>query len=131
TDMWPYQGQSGSVAYRVAYIPGQATDSLKLIRITQKGAVTIASYPGLLNLEDGRRHQLEWRRDRRGAMTVSLDGRDMMTAQDRTIPRPFDGILLINSGGTYLGRSLAIDGTRSRTGSAPRRRRGPAGDARP
>jgi hypothetical protein len=112
-DFGPYQGPAGSVAYRVAYIPGQATDSLKLIRITQKGAVTIGSYPGPLNLEDGRRHLLEWRRDRRGAMTVSLDGRDMITAQDRTIPRPFDGMLLINSGGTYWVRSLAIDGTRT------------------
>ena len=109
-DFGPYFGQSGATAYRVAYLPGQAKDSLRLIRITPKGAVAIATYKGGLNLEDGRRHVLEWTRDRNGAMVVNLDGQEMMQATDRTINQQFDGFLMINSGGTYWVRSVTIDG---------------------
>jgi len=112
-DFGPYQGPSGGVAYRVAYLPGQKKDSLRLIRITAKGAVAIGTYKGALNLEDGRRHVLEWTRDRNGAMTVTLDGQDMIQASDRTITKPFDGFLMINSGGTYFVRSVQLDGSKS------------------
>ena len=98
-DFGPYLGASGATAYRVAYLPGQTKDSLRLIRITPKGAVAIATYKGALSLEDGRRHVLEWTRDRNGVMNVVLDGQDMMQATDRTINKPFDGFLMINSGG--------------------------------
>ena len=109
-DFGPYLGASGATAYRVAYLPGQTKDSLRLIRITSKGAVAIATYKGALNLEDNRRHVLEWTRDRNGVMSVVLDGQDMMQATDRTITKPFDGFLMINSGGTYWVRSVTIDG---------------------
>jgi len=112
-DFGPYQGPQGATAYRVAYLPGQMTDSLKLIRITSKGAVAIGTYKGPLNLEDGRRHVIEWKRDRGGAMTVSLDGNSMISATDRMIPKSFDGFMLINSGGTYWVRSITIDGSKS------------------
>ena len=112
-DFGPYQGPQGATAYRVAYLPGQTTDGLKLIRITPKGAVAIATYKGGLNLEDGRSHVLTWTRDRNGAMTVSLDGNSMISAADRTIGKSFDGFMLINSGGTYWVRSISIDGSRS------------------
>ena len=109
-DFGPYLGASGATAYRVAYLPGQTQDSLRLIRITPKGAVAIATYKGALNLEDGRRHVLEWTRDRNGAMNVVLDGQNMMQVTDRTINKPFDGFLMINSGGTYWVRSVTVDG---------------------
>ena len=109
-DFGPYLGASGATAYRVAYLPGQTKDSLRLIRITANKAVAIATYKGALNLEDGRRHVLEWTRDRNGAMNVVLDGQDMMQATDRSITKPFDGFLMINSGGTYWVRSVTVDG---------------------
>jgi hypothetical protein len=109
-DFGPYLGPSGATAYRVAYLPGQTKDSLRLIRITAKGAVAIATYSGGLTLEDGRRHVLEWTRDRNGAMVVNLDGQQMIQATDRTISKPFDGFLMINSGGTYWVRSVTLDG---------------------
>lgn len=109
-DFGPYLGASGATAYRVAYLPGQTKDSLRLIRITSKGAVAIATYKGALNLEDNRRHVLEWTRDRNGVMSVVLDGQDMMQVTDRTITKPFDGFLMINSGGTYWVRSVTVDG---------------------
>ena len=109
-DFGPYLGASGATAYRVAYLPGQTKDSLRLIRITSKGAVAIATYKGALSLEDNRRHVLEWTRDRNGVMSVVLDGQDMMQVTDRTITKPFDGFLMINSGGTYWVRSVTVDG---------------------
>jgi len=109
-DFGPYLGASGATAYRVAYLPGQTKDSLRLIRITANKAVAIATYKGALNLEDGRRHVLEWTRDRNGVMNVVLDGQDMMQATDRSITKPFDGFLMINSGGTYWVRSVTVDG---------------------
>jgi hypothetical protein len=112
-DFGPYQGQAGATAYRVAYLPGQSKDSLRLIRITSKGAVAVGTYKGALNLEDGRRHVLEWTRDRNGAMSVVLDGKELIQATDRTIAKPFDGFLLLNSGGTYWVRSVTLDGSKS------------------
>ena len=112
-DFGPYQGPSGSVAYRVAYLPGQSKDSLRLIRITSKGAVAIGTYKGALNLEDNRRHVIEWTRDRNGVMSVLVDGQELITATDRTIAKPFDGFMLINSGGTYYVRSITLDGSKT------------------
>jgi hypothetical protein len=112
-DFGPYQGPSGSVAYRVAYLPGQSKDSLRLIRITSKGAVAIGTYKGALNLEDGRRHVIEWTRDRNGAMSVAVDGKELIAATDKTIAKPFDGVMLINSGGTYWVRSITLDGSKT------------------
>jgi hypothetical protein len=112
-DFGPYQGPSGSVAYRVAYLPGQSKDSLRLIRITSKGAVAIGTYKGALNLEDGRRHVIEWTRDRSGVMSVLVDGQDLISATDRTITKPFDGFMMINSGGTYYVRSVTLDGSKT------------------
>ena len=112
-DFGPYQGPQGSVAYRVAYLPGQSKDSLRLIRITSKGAVAIGTYKGALNLEDNRRHVIEWTRDRNGVMSVLVDGQELITATDRTITKPFDGLMLINSGGTYYVRSITLDGSKT------------------
>jgi hypothetical protein len=111
-DFGPYQGPSGTTAYRVAYLPGQK-DSLRLLRITPKGTVAVGVYKGVLNLEDGRRHVIEWTRDRAGKMIVSLDGQDVITANDKTILKPFDGFLMINGGGSYWVRSITIDGTKA------------------
>ncbi len=112
-DFGPYQGPSGGVAYRVAYLPGQSKDSLRLIRITSKGAVAIGTYKGALNLEDQRRHVIEWTRDRNGAMSVLVDGQELISATDRTITKPFDGFMVINSGGTYYVRSVTLDGSKT------------------
>lgn len=111
-DVGPYQGPSGSAAYRLAYLPGAAKDSLRLVRITSKGAVALATYKKPLVLEDGRRHVLEWTRDRNGAMAVLLDGQEIIKASDRTLTKPFDGLMMINSGGTYWVRSITVDGAK-------------------
>lgn len=109
-DFGPYQGASGNYAYRIAYFPG-ATQSLQLLKLTPQGSTVIGAYNSVLNLEDKRRHVIDWTRDAAGMMTVSLDGRKLISATDASLKDPFAGFLIINSGGDYAIRSITIDGT--------------------
>ena len=45
-------------------------------------------------------------------LTVALDGRVVMSVTDMSIRKPFDGLLLANSGGIYRVRSVGINGSR-------------------
>ena len=110
-DFGPYQGASGNLAYRLAYRPG-ARPGLQLLRLGPQGTAVIASYDQPLALEDGWPHVVDWTRDRAGAMTVAVDGRTVITASDLGLRDPFDGFLVINSGGSYAIRSIAVDGTK-------------------
>lgn len=110
-DFGPYQGASANYAYRVAYFPG-AAEGLQLLRVTPQGSTVIGSYRKQLFLENKQRHRIKWTRDAAGAMTVSVDGMQVITATDTTMKDPFDGFLIINSGGDYAIRSVAIDGVK-------------------
>jgi hypothetical protein len=108
-DFGPYQGTSGNVAYRLTYFPA-ATPSLQLQRVTSQGTVAIASYDKPLRLETDSDHALVWTRDRSGMMHVAIDGQQLMAVQDTAIRDPFDGFLIINSGGQYSIRHIEILG---------------------
>lgn len=109
-DFGPYQGASGQYAYRIAYFPGR-NPGLQLLKVTPQGATAIGDYNNTLWLEDKRRHTIEWKRDTAGAMTVSVDGKTLISATDTSLKDPFSGFLVINSGGDYAIPSIAIDGT--------------------
>lgn len=108
-DFGPYQGSSGNVAYRLAYFPG-ANPGLQLQRVTSQGTVAIASYNKPLLLENGKDHTLVWTRDLSGMMYVAIDGQQLISVQDNQIQKPFDGFLMINSGGQYDVRNIKIMG---------------------
>lgn len=110
-DWGPYQGTSGNVAYRVTYFP-RGNPGLQLQRVTAQGSTTIASYNQPLALEGKQIHVAEMVRDRNGLITVAIDGKVLLTATDRQITKPFDGFLMINSGGRYTVRNVAIWGTK-------------------
>ncbi|QEX24999.1 hypothetical protein FRZ61_49430 [Hypericibacter adhaerens] len=109
-DIGPYQGSAGNTAYRVTYFPN-GNPGLALQRVTPQGQTTLASYNQVLPLEGDKLHLIELLRDGAGTMTVSVDGKALVTAKDTTITKPFDGLLMINSGGRYVIRSVQIDGT--------------------
>lgn len=113
-DFGVYQGAGGANAYRLAYLPNQK-DSLRLVRLTSKGAVVIASYKTTLSLENNRRHLFEWTRDKNGTMAVLLDGQEVMRVADKTITKPFDGFLFVNGGGSYYIRNVGIEGLKPQT----------------
>ena len=109
-DVGPYQGASGNYAYRLAYFPG-AAQGLQLLKVTPQGSTVLGAYKGAVYLEDKKRHVIDWKRDAAGAMTVAIDGKTLITATDAGLKDPFTGLLIINSGGDYAIRSIAIDGT--------------------
>lgn len=108
-DFGPYQGSSGKVAYRLTYFPN-ATPGLQLSRVTSQGTTVIATYNQPLRLETESDHALVWTRDRNGLMHVAIDGKPLIQVTDTGIRDPFDGFLMINSGGQYSVRSIRIMG---------------------
>jgi hypothetical protein len=109
-DFGPYQGTGGNTAYRVTYFPG-GKPGLALQRVTAQGTTTIGSYNQPLALEGDKPHAIEFLRDGAGAMTVSVDGKALISVKDTMITKPFDGFLMINSGGRYAIGAVTIDGT--------------------
>ena len=110
-DFGPYLGQHGNTAYRITYQPA-AANGLVLSRVTSQGVRVLGGSSGPVNLDDGKSHVIDWKRDRSGNMTVTLDGRPAIEASDPMIRKPFDGFLMVNGGGTYWIRSVAISGAR-------------------
>ncbi len=104
----PYQGADRGSGYRLAYTPGGA---LELLRVSPWGSSVIERVAGPVTLEDKKAHRIEWTRRPDGAMAVSLDGKTLFTAVDRGFTDPFDGFLMINRGGDYILRRLAVYGT--------------------
>ena len=111
-EIGPYQGapvgDARAAGYVLAYVQGGGLD---LIRVTGRGSSIIDSRPGPFHLEDKKTHRLEWTRRADGRMTVSLDGKEIMTASDRAYNQAFNGLRLVNRGGDYIIKSIAVNGT--------------------
>jgi len=107
-EIGPYQGQDRVAGYRLAYVPGGA---LQLLRVTARGTAVVDSFPGPVSLEDKQVHRIDWNRYPDGAMTVALDGKDVIKVTDRSFRDPFTGIVLVNQGGDFVLRRLAVYGT--------------------
>ena len=104
----PYRGADRGSGYRLAYTPGGA---LELLRVSPWGSSVIERVAGPVTLEDKKAHRIEWTRRPDGAMTVALDGKPLFTAVDRGVTDPFDGFLMVNRGGDYILKRLAVYGT--------------------
>lgn len=102
-----YQGASAQNQYRVTYQPGNQT-SLQLQRVSAQGAVALGSLNGVLNLENGKPHDITLTRDAAGKMTVLIDGKVAITATDTTLQGDFDGVLFTNVGGSYWIRQVSV-----------------------
>ena len=63
-----------------------------------------------LALEDGRSHTVALVRDGDGTMTVSVDGTEQIQVKSSALEDPFGGLSLVNSGGDYAIRSIAVYG---------------------
>ncbi len=106
----PFQGPRREIAYRVAYIP-QRRNGIRLVHHTRYGSSVIDIYRRQINLEDGRLHSIEWLRDERGEMIVSLDGKELFRSLDRSLGTGFDGFSIINRKGQYDIRGVTVYGT--------------------
>jgi hypothetical protein len=106
----PYHGSQRDWGYRLAYAAGQRP-SVTLLRVTLGRLSTIVSYDAIEDLDDGRTHQIEWRRVPDGEMIVFLDGKEIIRTLDRANDDGFEGFTIANKGGDYTIRQIAIFAT--------------------
>jgi len=106
----PYQGTDRDLGYVLAYAPG--TDRpIELLRVSGRGSAIIDSYRQPLEAADGREHRILWTRDQQGQMTVSFDGEELIRVIDRGFADPFDGLVIVNRGGTFIIAEVGLHGT--------------------
>ena len=102
------QGPAG-LGYSLVYDAG-ASAALSLIRKGTRGNAVIEAVPQRPVLEDGKSHVLLLTRDRTGGMTLAVDGETRFRVSDRAFRGPFDRFIIINGGGEFVIRSVAIYG---------------------
>lgn len=100
-----FQGETRGAGYRLTYLPG-GDPALALARFGRRGMTALGAHDGAAALDDG--HILGLTRDAEGAMAVSVDGAVLIRAESRTPAGPFDGIALVNGGGDYAIREIAV-----------------------
>ena len=108
-EIGPYQGAPKGAeraqGYVLAYTPG---GELELLRVSPRGSSIIDRHTGLVALEDKKTHRLLWTRNADGLMTVSIDGREVLKASDKAFRGPFDGLRIVNQGGDYIFKRIAV-----------------------
>ena len=108
-EIGPYQGAPKGAeraqGYVLAYTPG---GELELLRVSPRGSSIIDRRTGLVALEDKKTHRLLWMRNADGLMTVSIDGREVLKASDKAFRGPFDGLRIVNQGGDYIFKRIAV-----------------------
>ena len=108
-EIGPYQGAPKGAeraqGYVLAYTPG---GELELLRVSPRGSSIIDRRTGLVALEDKKSHRLLWARNADGLMTVSIDGREVLKASDKAFRGAFDGLRIVNQGGDYIFKRIAV-----------------------
>ena len=95
------------IGYHVMYV-GTQRRHLRLVRRSRSGEVTLDYFDQNVRFEDGQAHTLTLARDSRARITVTLDGQPVMSAVDYNFKSGFQGFTLINEGGNYAFKSVAI-----------------------
>lgn len=97
----PYRGAPEGAGYRFVVLTGagEGAPAFALERVAGEGSERLATYAGPLRIEDGREREVRWARDSGGEMTVSIDGEEILAAGESALAGPFDGVVLLNSGG--------------------------------
>jgi len=111
-EIGPYQGAPKGAeraqGYVLAYTPG---GGLELLRVSARGFNIIDRRTDLTALEDKKTHRLLWTRNADGLMVVSIDGREVLKASDQSFRGPFDGLRMVNRGGDYILKRIAVFST--------------------
>ncbi len=99
----------GKLGYRLAYNSG-GRHSFELLRVGSRGSAVIDTVRPNAGIEDGKLHIVLLTRDAAGELAVNIDGKEIMRVTDRGFRDSFDGFVLVNRGGEYTVRSVAIYG---------------------
>ena len=100
----------GGAGYRVEYTAGQAP-RLELVRVTSKGRSVIDA-KAIAAWEDQKTHRLEWIRAADGSMSVSFDGKAILSARDTSFRDPFDSLEISSLGADVIVKSVDVSGAR-------------------
>ena len=104
-----FQGRGGASGYRLTYMAGD-DPGLTLSRFSRRGTEVIGEHDDALALEDGQSHMLALVREGDGTMTATVDGAELIRVKSSALEDPFDGVSLVNGGGDYAIRSIAVYG---------------------
>ena len=106
-----FRGTTRGSGYRLSYLPG-GDPGLRLSRFGRRGVVAIGEHGDALTLEDGHGHRLVLARGGDGTMTAAVDGTELIRVKSSAFTDPFDGVSLVNGGGDYAIREIAVHGRR-------------------
>lgn len=106
-----YRGAGRDTGYRLVYSQGVAP-SLTLLRLLPGRSSTIARTSLDKGLEDGSYHSITLRRGHGGVMDALVDGVAVLSGVDNGVAdAPFEGFTLINRGGEFAFRRIAVMGS--------------------
>lgn len=105
----PYRGDRREWGFRLVYNP-RRRPSFEVLRLSPGRSVVVETYDVFTELEDGKYHDIEWRRDRDGAMMVLVNDREIIRTADRVLMDFFDGFTMVNSGGEFAFELVEIFG---------------------
>lgn len=103
-----YQGSGRGPGYSLALSTG-SHGSLKLLRTSGSGTVVVEAYREALHM-DAKPHLIQWTRDTNGYMNAALDGKRVLNVRDRGTTGGFDGVNLINRGGSWGLHRITVRG---------------------
>jgi hypothetical protein len=104
-----FQGATRASGYRLIYLPG-SDPGLQLARFGRRGITVIGEHDDDLNLEDGYGHKLVVTRAGDGMMVVTVDNTELIRVKSTAFNDPFDGISMVNAGGDFAVRQIAVYG---------------------
>jgi hypothetical protein len=106
----PYQGDQRDRGYRLNYLSGE-NPTLELRRFTRGGSSVIEVSSEAPRLDDGKQHNIQWRRYEDGVMSVLMDSKELMRTVDRAFRSQYQGLTIINHAGDYAISSVIIYGS--------------------
>ncbi len=104
-----YQGTNRNTGYRLVYTPGQSP-ALQLVRHYSSNSAVVGTVSSL-KLEDQKNHELVWSRTKFGETKVTVDGKVLINTTDQSFRDDFSGLVLKNSGGDYIIKSISVFGS--------------------
>ncbi|MGZ0189589.1 MAG: hypothetical protein ACKVH0_16555 [Alphaproteobacteria bacterium] len=92
--------------YRLVF-DQNANDRLAIVARSGGKTVSVAQRDGVTAFGDGRNHKMIWTRGKDGKMTVTIDGRLVLKAQDASIASSFNGFSFVSLAGGWNIRSIS------------------------
>ncbi|MET4807575.1 peptidoglycan-binding domain-containing protein [Limibacillus sp. MBR-115] len=104
----PYQN-GVSNGYLLAYSIDNGYPAFRLLSVTRGKTQLVAEASDVPNLNDGKVHQIDWRRNLDGRMEAGIDGVSLLRTKSNTYRNDFDGFTFTNLGGDFGVRQILVE----------------------